>query len=623
MGYVVPSFDNGQRDALIADYVSGVCDVAQLEQLALAVEHDAVFAAEVGRQLALHRVLRVSQQSHNNESLAHRVLESIASGNSASDNTKKELTERLVADYVNGNSVISDSEYLAKLCEQDPGIAAQVAQHVQIDRVMRTAQRQPINADLVMRALPHRRDSSLTTRVLEQLEQNDQRRRWRFAMPLATAALLLLTLSLGLLLSLQSLPTINMPTTPVAVTVIKQSYPIIRSGPTAQWPNSTRPYDAKGQLIAAQVNLCAGLAEIEMPSGVTMILQGPTVLDITGNNSVRLLLGRATTYVPPHAIGFTIQAEGLEIIDLGTSFGVSQGIDGIADVHVFTGAVEASATIEGLDERKRLFANEAMRIDPRGGKWEYVPCEASRFVFSLRPQQFALDMADMVAGGDGFGSGVADGIDPASGQFMTSSARGYAQSDMQYHVSSAPHFIDGAFIPNGALGDNIITSLGHRFKFPATVGISYDIIRRGGTYDLPRFGGDKQRPGIPPIFGGIDYRNAGHSVIGMHANVGFTLDLHDIAYHHIGMRVVKFTTTVANVGQKGSIGKADFLVLIDGKLMIHDDNLSVKTQPRTINIAITPQNRFLTLVSTDGGNGMGLDWITLGDPRLYLGEAQK
>jgi hypothetical protein len=29
----------------------------------------------------------------------------------------------------------------------------------------------------------------------------------------------------------------------------------------------------------------------------------------------------------------------------------------------------------------------------------------------------------------------------------------------------------------------------------------------------------------------------------------------------------------------------------------------------------------LTLVSTDGGNGMGLDWITLGDPRLFLGEA--
>jgi hypothetical protein len=218
---------------------------------------------------------------------------------------------------------------------------------------------------------------------------------------------------------------------------------------------------------------------------------------------------------------------------------------------------------------------------------------------------------------------VADGIDPASGQFITSSARGYTQGDMQYHLSAAQNFIDGVFIPNGAQHENIITSLGHRFKFPTTEGISYDIIRRGGTYDLPRFGGEKQRPGIPPVFGGIDYRRAGHSAIGMHANVGFTLDLHDIAYHHIGMRVVQFTTTVANVGQKGSIGSADFFVFIDGKLIIHDDNLTAKTQPRPISIAITPQNRFLTLVSTDGGNGTGLDWITLGDPRLYLGEAQK
>ena len=617
MGCVVPSFDNEQRDALeslIADYVSGVCDAAQLERLALAVESDSVFAAEVGRQLALHRVLRSLQQTQKNEPLANRVLENLT--------PEKEVRDRLVADYVSGHSAEPDREHLAKLCEQDPVVAAQVAQHVQIDRVLRAAQKQAINSDLVMHALPHRRDSSLTTRVLEQLEQNDQRRRWRFVMPLATAALLLLTLSLGLLLSLQSLPTTNIPTTLVVVTVIKQSYPIIRSGPTAQWPNSTRPYDAKGQLTATQVNLCAGIAELEMPSGATMILQGPTVLDITGDNSVRLLLG-ATTYVPPHAIGFTIQAEGLEIIDLGTSFGISQGIDGIADVHVFTGEVEAVATIEGLDERKRLFANEAMRIDPRGGKWEYVPCEASRFVFSLRPQRFALDLADIIAGGDGFGSGVADGIDPASGQFITSSARGHTKSDMNYHKSGAQDLVDGVFIPNGAQGENVITSLGHSFTFPATEGVSYDIIRRGGTYDIPRFGGDKQQPGIPPIFAGIDYRRPGHSAIGMHANVGFTLDLHAIAYHHTGMRVVQFATTVANVGQKGSIGKADFLVFIDGKLIIHDDNLSVKTQPRTISVAITSQNRFLTLVSTDGGNGMGLDWITLGDPRLYLGEAQK
>jgi alkylation response protein AidB-like acyl-CoA dehydrogenase len=77
-----------------------------------------------------------------------------------------------------------------------------------------------------------------------------------------------------------------------------------------------------------------------------------------------------------------------------------------------------------------------------------------------------------------------------------------------------------------------------------------------------------QQPGIPPVFGGINYRAPGRNALGMHASVGISVDLQDIAYRHPGLKVVSFTTMLANVGEKGwpHHGKADFWVLLDGKL---------------------------------------------------------
>jgi hypothetical protein len=230
-----------------------------------------------------------------------------------------------------------------------------------------------------------------------------------------------------------------------------------------------------------------------------------------------------------------------------------------------------------------------------------------------------MDLADIITGGDGFGTGIADGIDPTTGNVVSKPAIGYGLGDMLYHPVESLMTIDGVFIPNGLEKENVITSAGHRFRFPTTDGRSYDLIRRGGTYDTPRLGGRPQQPGIPPIFAGIDYRTAGHSAIGMHANVGFTIDLHAVAYRQRGMRITEFKTTLANVGFKGSSGQGDFWVFIDGQMIHHIDRLIPKEPARNLSVAIAAHHRYLTLVSTDGGNGMGLDWITLGDPKLYLG----
>jgi hypothetical protein len=349
----------------------------------------------------------------------------------------------------------------------------------------------------------------------------------------------------------------------------------------------------------------------------------PTVIDLTGPNSVRLLLGRLTGYVPPRAKGFTIQAEGVRVVDLGTAFALAQDAGGIAEVHVFSGAVETSARIGGVDATRRLLADQAVRIDPRGGSWTSVLCDPTRFIHGLRPRGLTLDLADLVVGGDGFGTGAADGIDPLTGELATGPSFGFIHDHKPFfHPARFDGVVDGVFIPDGGEGDTVIDSAGNRFRFPDTDGQAYDLIRRGGTYDTPQHGGRPQQPGIPPVFGGIDYRAPGRSALGMHANVGISFDLQGVAYRHPGLAVERFSATLANVGRKQGTGRAEFWVLVDGRLLARYADLTADRQPVALDVALAAGVRYLTLVSTDGGNGNSLDWITLGDPRLHLSEVR-
>jgi len=529
---------------------------------------------------------------------------------------------RLIADHLAGDQ--DASHQLAALVERDATARAQVALHLAIDRSLTQLGAERIDVGQIMRALPQQRSSTMPTRVLRQIAQREARRRSWKAWPLAAAALVLLSL-----LALLAWP----PSRSEPASLAKQPAPltstlaveraILRGSPHAQWPHRRMPVDANGRVTSERIDLRAGLAELELPSGATLVLQGPTVIDLTGRNSVRLTLGRLTAYVPPRAAGFTLQAEGVRVVDLGTAFGIAQDSGGIADLHVFSGAVEASARIDGTDTVRRLAKNEAIRIDPRGGSWASVPCDPSRFIHGLRPRGLSLDLADLTAGGDGFGTAAADGIDPLTGELVSGPSLGFIEDWKPFfHPSNRVGSIDGVFIPDGSAGETVIDSAGHRFQFPDTVGVAYDMIRRGGTYDTPQNGGRPQQPGIPPSFGGVDYRAPGRSALGMHANVGMSIDLQDIAYRHPGMRVERFGAMLANVGHKSTSGRADFWILIDGALIARYQNLTSMTAPIVLDVAIAAHQRYLTLVSTDAGNGHVLDWITLGDPRIHLSEAR-
>jgi formylglycine-generating enzyme required for sulfatase activity/ferric-dicitrate binding protein FerR (iron transport regulator) len=101
--------------------------------------------------------------------------------------------------------------------------------------------------------------------------------------------------------------------------------------------------------LPGNVRLESGEATVRLASGVELSLLGPLDMEVCDAMQVRLASGRLLADVPPHAVGFTVQTQELELWDLGTVFGVTAS-NGVSDVFVFQGNVQVNErTGEAVD----------------------------------------------------------------------------------------------------------------------------------------------------------------------------------------------------------------------------------------------------------------------------------
>ena len=153
-----------------------------------------------------------------------------------------------------------------------------------------------------------------------------------------------------------------------------------------------------------RLELAAGLVEVTFDDGATVVLEGPATFEI-GNKSangfasdtrrqrtladpvahLQLHVGRLAAIVPPQARGFAVGTLRLNVVDLGTEFGLMAESQGATEIHVFNGLVKAQL----LDERGaqvrtvELNTAEAARIQPASAMVARIPARHEEFVRSL------------------------------------------------------------------------------------------------------------------------------------------------------------------------------------------------------------------------------------------------
>ncbi|MDF1851342.1 MAG: FecR domain-containing protein [Verrucomicrobiales bacterium] len=186
-----------------------------------------------------------------------------------------------------------------------------------------------------------------------------------------------------------------------------------------------------GWLKTGLFEIESGEALLAFNSGATATVEGPASLRIETNNRVFLYRGKLTADVPSAASGFTVNTERMNIVDIGTRFGISVLANGDSEVHVMEGEVEASRA-SGNSVAQRLREGLSLRADSRTrSELEPIPYAGDQFVMRLGersvPQPALRYTFDGAGGNPVEDTGIERRFDVplvASGELETSPKRG-------------------------------------------------------------------------------------------------------------------------------------------------------------------------------------------------------
>ncbi len=374
-------------------------------------------------------------------------------------------------------------------------------------------------------------------------------------------------------------------------------------------------------------HLREGYMSLKYHSGAEVVLEAPAVFRLESFDTIYLSYGKLFANVPPLAKGFTINTDNAKVMDLGTEFGVDVSVQGDTDLYVYKGKTALVCnTIDTFDSTQMVTAGNARGVKFGGNEVNDIELENSLFVRSINSDEGTLwrgdniCLADIVGGGNGFGTGAVEvGINPLTGERGPYSIFD-RDSDGRYVKMTRDRYIDGVFVPSG--NGQVISSKKHVFdNCPATNNVFYaDIISGSGVNSV--FGSKDELM----ILDGIKYGSKNNPGLSIHANLGITFDLDKIRadLQNYDISISRLTAKIGISDICPNNPHAVFWVLVDGRLCYYKE-LTERGLASSIDIAINDSDRFLTIVSTDGGDvdiadkrSSNSDWCVLANPKLEL-----
>ena len=312
----------------------------------------------------------------------------------------------------------------------------------------------------------------------------------------------------------------------------------------AQWAESSAPSN-NSRLMTNHTPLILrkGFAELVFDNNPKVVIEAPAEFQVLSYDQIKLTYGRLYATVPQEAMGFVVCTPNSKIIDLGTEFGVQADVNGATELHVVKGK---TTLVSGPEDNKTnifLNAGSARKVTADSLEPIDIACSKEIFVrqidsknnFIWRGQN--LSLADIVGGGNGFGTGqISQGIEASTGKVIQSlsttdvhtGAEGYIR------VLSNP-YIDGIFVPGiGSDMTQINSGELQTDEFPRTSGMIWGCIFNGAWhngFDVPRH--NLQLDGIT-----VDGER--NQAITMHSNLGITFDLSAIRKKLPGMSIKSF-----------------------------------------------------------------------------------
>ncbi|HOL32701.1 MAG TPA: NPCBM/NEW2 domain-containing protein [Anaerohalosphaeraceae bacterium] len=390
------------------------------------------------------------------------------------------------------------------------------------------------------------------------------------------------------------------------------------------------------RLVTGQAKslLRGGLAKLVFDNNAVVTIEGPAEFEIISEDRIKLQYGRLYSIVPQEALGFSVTTPNAMVIDLGTQFGVQVDFQGTTELHVSQGKTQLIAGENKNKVKFEIFEGSARKISGISSDITDIPCNNFIFVRQINSQtnliwrgQPSISLADITGGGNGLGTGrLGVGIHPLTGEIGDIVAED-RMGEGKYITVPQNRYIDGVFVPNGQFSPVVVSSKGHIFtECPVTNNIFYMEIINSKLTD----------PAVPMLWkeaapgSGIYGSNTCPSIF-MHANLGITYNLDAIRSDFNGAEITRFTAEAGLSPSATRKGNVDVWVLVDGNVRYCQKNITEKGKSYPIEIDIKKTDRFLTLITTDGGDidypeparrATDSDWALFANPELVLTTGQ-
>lgn len=223
---------------------------------------------------------------------------------------------------------------------RDPAVRAAYVDQAWLHAALRA------QGDSLVHLLEQQEESSDAGDSLARKPVSRPLRRWPVAVWSAAAAA---CVTLGASFFLGSEPPAE---TPTVATLVQAE--------NCRWAGSELPTALNSSLGTGKLALVEGIATLKFKSGATVTMEAPTTLEILTAMHCRLIEGTLTAEVPEPAHGFTIDTPDIQVVDLGTKFGVTAGSAGNSQVRVFEGEVEIGGLKDG--KPKRLTEGKGLHV---------------------------------------------------------------------------------------------------------------------------------------------------------------------------------------------------------------------------------------------------------------------
>lgn len=204
-------------------------------------------------------------------------------------------------------------------------------------------------------------------------------RRSRLLRAISAMAIVALLLFVGLLVHFQTRSGGGLTDEAGAQTIAGR----IESETEAAW-SGKRP--EVGQLVTPGQRLHAleGSFLLHLKSGATVAGTAPVDLEVVSESALHVHHGDVCVHVPARARGFRVNTTSAELIDLGTLFGLRVTEEGLSEVHVIDGLVEARARNAG---RRLLSSGISSAIDSGGRFREPRSVDTNLFLSQMNAAQ--------------------------------------------------------------------------------------------------------------------------------------------------------------------------------------------------------------------------------------------